>query len=338
MKLHKWLIHTAIAAASFAFAPAQAQQTLRAAHAYQPNTSVYVFWEELAKGINEKSNGELKVQVFHSGQLGGDEQVFRGMKLGTIHMGSGAAANEGVLTDAYYWMDLPYVFKSREGASKVFADAQVDKYLRDKLRNDAGTVLLGHIEVGGYRLLINKSRALKTPADARGLKFRALSNPSDTALLKAWGFTPTPLPWSDTYPSLEQGMIDGLNLQAAAIKAFGFQDLVKHGTETNTLMTFHVAQINAKAFDGLSPELQQLVRQEAARALSVANELDRKDERTVYDELKKKMTIYTPTAEEMKQWEAPALALWPELTAKLDKALIDRVVAVQKDGAATAAK
>lgn len=331
MKLKTLLTSAAIAVASLTFASAHAQQTLRAAHAYQPNTSVYVFWEELAKGINEKSNGKLNVQVFHSGQLGGDEQVFRGMKLGTIHMGSGAAANQGVLTDAYYWMDLPYIFKSREGATKAFADPEVDKYLREKLRADSGTVLLGHIEVGGYRLLINKTRPLKTPADARGLKFRALSNPSDTALLKAWGFTPTPLPWSDTYPSLEQGMIDGLNLQAAAIKAFGFQDLVKYGTETNTLMTFHVAQINAKTFDSLSLELQQLVQDEAKRALAVANELDRKDERTVYEELKKQMTIYTPTAEEMKQWEDAALSLWPELTEKLDKTLVDRVVAAQKN-------
>src|SRR5690606_13110657 len=114
MKLKKYLQYAAIAMACLTYPVAHAQQTLRVAHAYQPNTSVYVFWEELAKGINEKSKGQLKVQVFHSGQLGGDEQVFRGMKLGTIHMGSGAAANEGVLTDAYYWMDLPYVFKSRE--------------------------------------------------------------------------------------------------------------------------------------------------------------------------------------------------------------------------------
>lgn len=337
MKIQKWLT-IALTVTSFASSAAHAQQTLRAAHAYQPNTSVYVFWEEFAKGINEHSKGKLKVQVFHSGQLGGDEQVFRGMKLGTINMGSGAAANEGVLTDAYYWMDLPYVFKSRESATKVFADQQVDKYLRDKLRADAGTVLLGHIEVGGFRILINKSKPIKTPSDAHGVKFRALSNPSDIALLKAWGFTPTPLPWSDTYPSLEQGMIDGLNLQAAAIKAFGFQELAKYGTETNTLMTFHVAQMNAKTFDSLSPELQQLVQQEADRALSVANKFDRDDELTVNEELKKHMTIYTPTAEEMKQWKEPALALWPDLTSKLDKALIERVTAIQTNEASASAK
>ncbi|MBO9354479.1 hypothetical protein GG851_10785 [Bordetella petrii] len=334
MRLTKFIASLVVAITASATCGVQAKQTLRAAHAYQPGTSVYVFWDEFAKGINKRSNGELEVQVFHSGQLGGDEQVFRGMKLGTIHMGSGAAANEGVLTDAYYWMDLPYVFKSRESASRVFADKEVDAYLRSKLRADAGTVLLGHIEVGGFRLLINKSRPLKTPADTQGLKFRALSNPSDIALLNAWGFTPTPLPWSDTYPSLEQGMIDGLNLQAAAIKAFGFQELVKYGTQTQALMTYHVAQMNAKVYDRLSPDMKKLIQQEAARALAVANDLDRKDEATVYDELKKKIDIYTPDADEARQWEIPARALWPQLTQKLDKTLVERVVAVQSDSAA----
>lgn len=330
MKLKTLLLRAGLACALLFGSSAQAQQVLRAAHAYQPGTSVYVFWEELAKGVNARADGKLTIQVFPSGQLGGDEQVFRGMKLGTLHMGSGAAANEGVLTDAYYWMDLPYVFKSREGAQKVFADPEVDRYLKDKLRQDAGTELLGHIEVGGYRLLINKNRPLKTPKDTQGLKFRALSNPSDSALLKAWGFTPTPLPWSDTYPSLEQGMIDGLNLQAAAIKAFGFQDLVKYGTETRTLMTFHVAQMNARTFDALPPDLQTIIKEEAAKALQTANELDRRDEKATYAELNQKMQIYTPTPQEQQEWEKPARALWPELTAKLDKGLLKRIEQAQQ--------
>lgn len=308
---------------------ASAQQVVRAAHAYQPDTSVYVFWDELAKRVNEKADGKLKIQVFPSGQLGGDEQVFRGLKLGTIQMGSGAAANEGAVTDAYYWMDLPYVFASAEGAQKVFADEQIDKYLRDKLRRDAGTVLLGHISVGGYRLLINNKRALRTPDDVQGLKFRALSNPIDIALLESWGFTATPLPWSDTYTSLEQGMIDGLNLQAQAIQGFGFHELVKHATETRTLMTFHVAQMSVKAFDKLDPDMQRLIMEEAAAALEVANSFDRDDASRVYENLSKHMEIYTPTDEEMKQWEEPAKALWPQFTDKIDAQLLERIQHVQ---------
>ena len=316
-------------AACLSSTAAMAQLVLRVAHAYKPETSVYLYWDELAKLVNARSGGKLRMQVHHSGQLGGDEQVFRGLKLGTIHLGSGAAANEGVVTDAYHWMDLPYVFKSREGAVKVFADTEVDKYLRQKLRDDAGTVLLGHIEVGGYRLLINNKRQLRTPEDVKGLKFRALSNPVDIALLKAWNFTPTPLPWSDTYSSLEQGMIDGLNLQAAAIGGFGFHELVKYATETRTLMTFHVAQMSAKTFDALEPQMQTVIREASAEALRKANEFDRNDEKRVIDTISKRVAIYKPTDAEMKLWEAPARALWPQFSGKME-ALLPRIVAAQQ--------
>jgi TRAP-type C4-dicarboxylate transport system substrate-binding protein len=307
-----------------------AQEVLRVAHAYKPGTSVAIYWDELAKRVNERAANKVKLQVFHSGQLGGDEQVFRGMKLGTIHFGSGAAANEGVVTDAYFWLDLPYVLKSRESAVRVFADKEVDGYLRNKLRQDAGTVLLGHIEVGGFRMLINNKRPLRTPDDVKGLKFRALSNPIDIALLKSWNFTPTPLPWSDTYTSLEQGMIDGLNLQAAAVDAFGFQELVKYATETRTLMTFHVAQVSAKTFDSLDAATQKVIMDASVEALKIANQADREDEKTVLDRISKRVTVYRPTEAEMKRWEAPARALWPQFTEKLDKKLLDRIVGLQQ--------
>jgi TRAP-type C4-dicarboxylate transport system substrate-binding protein len=331
MKLASCLAGITLAiAATLPAPPAAAQEVLRVAHAYKPGTSVAIYWDELAKRVNERAGGKIRLQVHHSGQLGGDEQVFRGMKLGTIHFGSGAAANEGVVTDAYFWLDLPYVLKSRESAVKVFADPMVDTYLRDKLRNDAGTVLLGHIEVGGFRLLINNKRPLRTPEDVKGLKFRALSNPIDIALLKSWNFTATPLPWSDTYPSLEQGMIDGLNLQAAAINAFGFQELVKYGTETRTLMTFHVAQVSAKTFDALDPQLQKVIRDASAEALKIANAADREDEKTVLNTISKRVTVYRPTEAEMKLWETPARALWPQFTEKMDKNLLARIVSVQQ--------
>lgn len=309
---------------------ALAQEVLRVAHAYKPDTSVFIYWDELAKRVNARAEGKIRMQVHHSGQLGGDEQIFRGLKLGTLHLGSGAAANQGVVTDAYYWMDLPYVFKSREGAAKVFADKEIDNHLRQKLRNDAGTVLLGHIEVGGYRLLINNKRPLRTPEDSKGLKFRALSNPIDLALLKAWNFTATPLPWSDTFSSLEQGMIDGLNLQAAAVSGFGFHEIVKFATETRTLMTFHVAQMNARSFEALSPQLQAIIRTASAEALKLANDFDRNDEKKVIDTISKRVTIYKPTEAEMRLWEAPARALWPQFTEKMDKQLLARIAAAQQ--------
>ena len=138
-----------------------------------------------------------------------------------------------------------------------------------------GRWVLGHIEVGGFRLLINTKRPLKSPGDIDGMKFRMLSNPIDEALLSSWGASPVGMPWSEVFVSIEQGVADGLQLQPQAIAGFGFDKMIRYGTHTKTLMTVHVAQMSAAAWDGLSAEHQQLIRDASAEALKMANDADR---------------------------------------------------------------
>lgn len=309
---------------------AHAATTLRVAHSSNPGQSTYIYWDELAKRVNERASGQLELKVFPSGQLGGDEQITRSLKAGTISMGSVASSNLGIVTDAYFFGDLPYVYRSRDGAVAVFEDATIKEYIAGKMRADAGTVVLGHIEVGGFRILINSKRALETPSDVRGMKFRMLSNPIDKALLSSWGATPTPMPWSEVFTNLQQGIADGLQLQAQAITGFSFDKVVNYGTHTRTLMTFHVAQINAEDWDALSPELQSLVLEASAEALKLANDADRADEANHLETASASIEFYTPTEDELEQWRGPALKVWDQFKDKIDPAIMQRVIEVQK--------
>lgn len=302
---------------------------LRVAHASNPRQSSYIFFDELAKIVNAK-DVDLTLKVFPSGQLGGDEEVQRSLKSGTVHMGSIAASNLSIVTDAYSWGDLPYVLKSADSAQKVFTDDVVAASIDEKMRQDANTVVLGNIEVGGFRLLINTKRELRTPADVGGMKFRMLANPIDQALLSAWGAAPVAMPWSEVFVSVEQGIVDGLQLQPQAIVSFGFDKMIRYGTYTDTLMTVHVAQVNADIWDGLTDEQRQVVREAADEALKIANEADRADVAKYLEQLSGKMSFYRPTAEELERWRELALSVRDQFAADLDADLLARIEEVQK--------
>lgn len=302
---------------------------LRVAHASNPGQSSYIFFDELAKIVNAK-DVDLTLKVFPSGQLGGDEEVQRSLKSGTVHMGSIAASNLSIVTDAYSWGDLPYVFKSADSAQKVFTDEVVAASIDEKMRQDANTVVLGNIEVGGFRLLINTKRELRTPADVGGMKFRMLANPIDQALLSAWGAAPVAMPWSEVFVSVEQGIVDGLQLQPQAIVSFGFDKMIRYGTYTDTLMTVHVAQANADIWDSLTDEQRQVVREAADEALKIANEADRADVAKYLEQLSGKMSFYRPTAEELERWRELALSVRDQFAADLDADLLARIEEVQK--------
>ena len=115
--------------------------------------------------------------MFPGGQLGGDEQIQRSLKSGTVHLGSIASSNMSIVSDAYSWGDLPYVFKSPESVQKVFNDPAISEGISTKMRADTGTVVLGHIEVGGFRILINTKRSLKSPADIDGIEVPQAGQP-----------------------------------------------------------------------------------------------------------------------------------------------------------------
>ncbi|MDQ2081499.1 TRAP transporter substrate-binding protein [Xanthobacteraceae bacterium Astr-EGSB] len=319
------------AALSICGLPSQAQAVeLRVAHSSNPGQSTYIYWDELAKRVNARANGAIVLKVFPSGQLGGDEQLQRGLKAGTIHMSSIAASNMSIVSNAYAWSDLPYVFNSAASAEKVFTDPGLGEMIAKKMRAEAGTVVLGHIELGGFRILINTKRALKTPADIGGMKLRMLANPIDQALLSAWGASPIAMPWSEVFVAIEQGVADGLQLQPQAIVGFGFDKMIRHGTHTQTLITMHVAQVNAATWDKFSPAEQKLIRDASAEALKVANDADRADGAKFLADLSKKITFYTPTAAELELWRKPALAIWDRFLDKMDKDMLSRVVAIQK--------
>ena len=301
-------------------------ETFRVAHSSNPGQSVYIYWDELAK----RTSGVIDLKVFPSGQLGGDEQIQRSLKSGTVHMGSIASSNMSIVSDAYSWGDLPYVFKSPESAQKVFNDSVISESISTKMRADAGTVVLGHIEVGGFRVLINTKRPLKVPADIDGMKFRMLANPIDEALLSSWGASPVAMPWSEVFVSIEQGVADGLQLQPQAIAGFGFDKMIRYGTHTKTLMTVHVAQMNAAAWDKLSADQQQLVRDASAEALKMANDADRADAAKFMEQLSEKIAFYSPTDEELAQWREAALTVWDKFRDKIDADILKRVVEVQE--------
>lgn len=305
-------------AVSLGFPVAYAAQNVRVAHSSNPGQSVYIFWDEFAKIVNADDKSGVVVRVYPSGQLGGDEQIQRGLKSGTVHMGSVSSSNMSIVTDAYLWADLPYVFRSREDAHAKFANSVVSKYLEEKLQTEAATKFIGNIDVGGFRLMINTEREIKTPDDMAGVKIRMTSSAIDQALITAWHGTPTPMPWSETFVSMEQGVINGAQLQPQAIAGFGFDKIVKYATHTQALMSFHVAQMNLKVWNRFSQTQQDLIMSAAKQALAIANKADEKDEQAFIEKTKQSVTYYNPTDEELMAWRKPALKIWDQFDSRID--------------------
>ena len=308
-----------------------AQTRLLIGNTGTPGNSVYVVFDEFAKRIEASSGGKIKPEVHHSGELGGDDQLLQSLRLGTVDMASASTGNMGAMTKALLWADLPYILVSRQGMEKVFNDPEISGALSQQIERDLGTKVLGYLQAGGYRMLQNKRRELKTPADAKGIKFRTTASPLDVALTQAWGGLPSQVAWAETFTAVQQGVVDGLNLQPVWTSLNGFGQVIKYATRNNALMGLHCIQISKKMWNQLTPELQQLVQKAMSEAIVVANKVDADDESKYVDKLKAGgMAIYDPTPKELAAWRDAAMPVWDKFAGQMDQKVLKRVVAVQK--------
>jgi len=77
----------------------------------------------------------------------------------------------------------------------------------DKL---SGVQLYGYgIWESGFRNLSNSVRPVNSVADVPGLTIRTMENQIHIAFWKEMGADATPMSWSDAYPALQQGALDG---------------------------------------------------------------------------------------------------------------------------------
>lgn len=257
-------------------AGAHAATTLNFAHT-QPATDVQnIAAEHFAKLVDERSNGDLKIRVFPSGQLGSDTTLVSSVRGGQIDI---------VLTGNPYYtglvgelnvLDLPFLFDSYAHAYAVL-DGEIGQSLLAKLgEHDLKGLAFWEI---GFRNLTNSRHPVKTAADIKGLKLRTTPNPAHIAAFKALGANPTPMPFTELFTALETRTVDGQENPISLIRSAKFYEVQKYLSLTAHAYTAAPLVMNKAKFESLSPEQQQILveaafdsaqfeRQEAAKGLS----------------------------------------------------------------------
>ncbi len=61
----------------------------------------------------------------------------------------------------------------------------------------------------GSRSFYTKSKAIKSPADLKGLKIRVMESVTAMKMVESMGGSPTPISWGELYTSLQQEVVDG---------------------------------------------------------------------------------------------------------------------------------
>ena len=254
--------------------------------------------------VEANSNGAIKVKIFPSGVLGKERETMVQVKSGVVQS---YIASTGGMSTFYPMIDItnmPFAFSSYNVCYKVY-DGEFGKALAKDIEKKSGFHVLGFGESGGFFIITNSKREVRSPKDMKGLKIRTMTVPLHMAIIKALGASPTPIAWSEVYTSLQTGVVDGQMNPISIINMAKFYEVQKYATLTNHLYAPYIWVMNAKFYNNLSPANKKIIDDAARIAILAGRGLSRIIDSTDkgLPVLMSKMKVYVPTPAEMKQFK-----------------------------------
>ena len=135
---------------------------------------MYAFKEEVEK----LSNGEIEVEVFHSGQLFTQEGQDPAMRKGTLDMAYTSASWLAQFMPEMSMFAAAYIFKNYDHMTVTW-NGEIGKELFEKVAQTQGIRPLGAYYLGTRQLnLRDIGREVKAPADMKGVKLRMPNSPA----------------------------------------------------------------------------------------------------------------------------------------------------------------
>lgn len=238
-------------------------KTLRLGHVLAPTHPYTLGGQEFARLVEEKTNGGIKVEVFHSSQLGNERDMVEGLQLGTIEMALVSTAPLSSFLEEFLVFDLPFIFVNEAHAREVL-DSEIGTNLMTKLDNQK-IKGLAYWE-NGFRHVTNNNHAILKPEDLKGLKIRTMENPIHMATFTQMGADPTPMAFGELFTALQQKTIDGQENPLPIIDSSKYYEVQKYCSLTGHFYAPAPLLISQATFESLTAEEQQAIQEAANEA------------------------------------------------------------------------
>jgi tripartite ATP-independent transporter DctP family solute receptor len=252
------LLVGAMLAAALLPAPAWAQKavTMRLGHVGFPGSIFDIVSNKFAKDVNEALKGKVEVKVFHSSQLGSDEQMIKGIRVASPEMVAPSTVMSTV-DQRFGVFEMPYLIVNRAHMKKVAEHKQIQKSLFDPLPA-RGIRVLGVWE-NGFRHITNNRRPIKVPGDLNDIKLRVPGGVWRVKMFKAYGANPSPMPFSEVYSALQQGVMDGQENPFPQIWSAKFHEVQKYLSLTGHVYTPAYLIVNEDFWKKLPKDVQDTI-------------------------------------------------------------------------------
>lgn len=281
---------------------AQAQEKFELTFStYLPPAYEYVAkpMDRFVELVEERSEGRIKINVFHSGQLFGGYEELQALSRGDIDITNMTGSYPSGSVKALTLFILPFVFEDVSHMQRALQAGLLDLGMRQALLEQHDTVVLGVAPWDPYEFYTRKN-PIESVSDFAGTTW-ATTGETDARAIQLLGGAPTSMSSSELYLAFDRGVIDGTPRPLLTGIGRSLHEVVKHIALSNFVMDTSILAINRKTWDKLPADLQQVLMEAAA-------ERDRLQFAMVEDFIEEAIGRYRELGVEVRRLDAETIA------------------------------
>ena len=297
---------------------------IRFSHVVAPDTPKGKAAERFRQLAEKALPGRVRVELYPNSSLYRDKEELEALQLGAVQMLAPSLAKFGPFgVKEFELFDLPYIFPSKDVLYRV-TEGPIGRTLFKKLEAK-GITGLAYWD-NGFKVM-SANRPLHLPADFKGLKMRIQPSKVLDAEMRALGANPQAMAFSEVYPALQSGIIDGTENPPSNLYTQRMHEVQTHVTVSDHGYLGYAVIVNKKFWDGLPGDVRAGLEMAMREATRYANAIAQQENDSALAAVKKtgRTTVYVLNQSEKLAWRAALLPVQKEMGSRIGADLIDAV-------------
>jgi C4-dicarboxylate-binding protein DctP len=297
-------------------------------HVTAPATPKGQAAERFRQVVDERLAGRVEVEVYPSGQLMSDDDSLDALAFGEVQMIAVSLSKLDRLTHRFQIFDLPFLFPDLATVERFQASAE-GKALLDSMV-DKGLQGLAFWHNGMKQF--GGPVAMKSPEDARGLKFRIMESDVLQAQVLAIGGNPQKMAFGEVYQALQTGAVDAQENTWSNMYSSKFYEVQDFLTETNHGYLGYLVTVNPQFWNSLPEdvrsELDAIVQEVSVWANEQSERINQEGrEKIIASGVSEVVSL---TGDELAEWQQVMRPVWAQFEDNIGADLIAAAVAARE--------
>jgi len=225
------------------------------------NDALHQFAKDYAAAVERDSAGRIKAEIYPNSQLGSTQRQVEGVQFGAIQCLIVPPEFLAGIDERFELLAAPGLVNSMANGQRVAADPAV-KQLMLGLGANKGLDGVGLFMATPSSVISIKP--IRHLDDFKSKKIRVFPSQFQREAMQRLGATPKPMSLGEVLPGLQDNVLDAAVSATTVFVTMHFQDAAKFVTETGQPAIFGIAELSKKWYDGLPPDLQEIMNKGAS--------------------------------------------------------------------------